>query len=91
MTRCKVANPPIIWEDILQLGCSSWRCNTLKSLLCRLALGSAVYNIWCTRNELKHTGHPNTKEQILKKVLWEVRTRVAGKGKFPRTRENILL
>jgi hypothetical protein len=72
MTRCKVANPLIIWEDILQLGCSSWRCNTLKSLLCRLALGSAVYNIWCTRNELKHTGHPNTKEQILKKVLWEV-------------------
>jgi hypothetical protein len=91
MTRCKVTNPPIIWEDILQLRRSSWRCNTLKSLLCRLALGSSVYNIWCTRNELKHAGHPNIEEQILKKVLWEVRTRVAGKGKFPRTRENILL
>jgi hypothetical protein len=91
MTRCIVANPPIIWEDILQLGCSSWKCNTLKSLLCRLALGSTVYNIWCTRNEIKHAGHPSTEEQILKKVLWEVRARVAGKGKFPRTRENILL
>jgi hypothetical protein len=91
MTRCIVANPPIIWEDIIQLGCSSWKCNTLKSLLCRLALGSIVYNIWCTRNEIKHAGHPNTEEQILKKVLWEVRARVAGKGKFPRTRDNILL
>jgi hypothetical protein len=84
MTRCRVANPPIIWEDILQLGCSSWRCNTLKGLLCRLALGSTIYN------EIKHAGHPSTKEQILTKVLWEVRARVAGKGKFPRTRENIL-
>jgi hypothetical protein len=54
-------------------------------------LGSTIYNIWCTKNELKHAGHPSTVEQILKKVLWEVQARVAGKGKFPRTRENILL
>jgi hypothetical protein len=40
-------------------------------LLCRLALGSTVNNIWCTINEIKHAGHPSTEEQILKKVSWK--------------------
>jgi hypothetical protein len=50
-----------------------------------------VYNLRRTRNELKHSGEPNTKEQILKKTLWEVRARIVGKGKFPKTRENLSL
>jgi hypothetical protein len=91
MSRCRVANSPIIWEDILKLGYSTWGCKTLKGLLCRLVLGSVVYNIWCTRNEIKHAGHPSIDEQILKKILWEVLTRVVGKGRFPKTGENLVL
>jgi hypothetical protein len=62
----------------------------LKYLICRLVLGSNVYNLWITRNELIHAGHPCSEEQILKKIVWEARTQIAGKGKFPSTRENVL-
>ena len=72
MYRCKVENPSVIWEDILQLGCRKWGCKTLKALLCCLVLGFAPYHIWCTRNELKYVGHPSTEEQILKLIVWEV-------------------
>jgi hypothetical protein len=64
---------------------------TLKGLLCRLVLGSVIYNIWHMRIEIKHLGHPSSEEQILKKVFWEVRTNIARKGKFPKTRRNLVL
>ena len=60
-------------------------------ILCRLVFGAVVYNLWHTRNELRHAGSPRTEEQILKKVMWEVRTRLAGSDNFPKTRENISL
>ncbi|XP_059442158.1 uncharacterized protein LOC132174537 [Corylus avellana] len=90
MFRCRVDNVPIVWEDILQLGLNDWGCKSLKAMLCRLVLGSVVYNIWCTRNEIKHAGHPKTEEQLLKKILWEIRTRVVGKGRFPKNKENLV-
>ncbi|XP_059439694.1 uncharacterized protein LOC132172241 [Corylus avellana] len=80
LSRCRIANSPIIWEEVLQMGCSEWGNKTFKVVPGRLALGSTVYNIWCNRNEIKHAGHPKTEEQLLKKILWEVRTRVIGKG-----------
>jgi hypothetical protein len=86
-----VENVPITWKDILLLGLNDWSCKSLKAILCRLALGSVVYNIWCTRNEIKHAGHPKSEEQLLKKILWEIRARVVGKGKFPKNKENLEL
>jgi hypothetical protein len=62
MARCIVANPPTVWEDVLQLGCSNWGSKSLKAIICQLVLESTVYNIWCTRNELKHASHPFTEE-----------------------------
>jgi hypothetical protein len=50
-----------------------------------------VYHLGCTRNELKHSGQPSTEEQLMKKILWEVRSRLSGKGKFPKTKENLIL
>jgi hypothetical protein len=41
---------------------------TLKCMLCCLVLGSIVYYLWRTRNELKHAGQPRTEEQPLKKI-----------------------
>jgi hypothetical protein len=59
--------------------------------ICRLILSSAVYWIWRARNELKVGGQPLTEEQVLKQIFWAVRCRVSGKGKFPKTMENIIL
>jgi hypothetical protein len=82
----------VMWPILLLYGriYFNWGSKSLKAILCRLVLGSAVYNIWITQNELKHAGHPITEEQILKKIMWEVRTRVVGKGIFSRTRENLM-
>ncbi|XP_059448467.1 uncharacterized protein LOC132179721 [Corylus avellana] len=84
MFRCRVDNPFVIWDEILQLRISNWGNKALKGLICRLVLGSVIYNLWCTRNEIKHSGQPNTEEQLLKKILWEVRARIVGKEKFPK-------
>jgi hypothetical protein len=91
MLRCQVNNSSIILDEVLKLGIRKWKYKTLQGLLCRLVLGSVIYNIWQTRNEMKHLGHPSSEEQILKKVLWEVRTRIVGKGKFSKTRGNLIL
>jgi hypothetical protein len=91
MYHCGVGNPSLIWEEVMQLGIKNWGNKALKGLVCRLVFGSVVYNLWRTRNVLKHSGQPNTEEQILKKILWEVRARIVGKGKFPKTRENLSL
>jgi hypothetical protein len=40
---------------------------------------------------VKHAGHPRIEEQILKRIFGEVRSRVAGKGKFKKTKTNITL
>ena len=91
MCCCRVDNPPVIWDEIMQLGISNWGNKALKGLLCRLVLGFVVYNLWRTRNDIKNSGQPNTEEQILKKILWEVRARIVEKRKFPKTRGNLAL
>ena len=91
MHRGQVISSSIIWDEVLQLGIKKWGNKTLKGLLCRIVLGSVIYNLWQTRNEIKHSGLPSFEEQILKRVLWEMRTRIVGKGKFPKTRENLVL
>ncbi|XP_059440872.1 uncharacterized protein LOC132173392 [Corylus avellana] len=91
MFRCKIDMPPVIWDDLVQLGCNKWGKNSLKCLICQLVLGSVVYNLWRTRNELRHDGVPKTEKQLLKQIFWEIRARIAVKRGFPRTRENLLL
>jgi hypothetical protein len=91
MHHCGVVDPSLIWEEVMQLGIQNWGNKALKGLVCILVFGLVVYNLWRTRNELKHSGQANTEEQILKKILWEVRARVIGKGKFPKTRDNLSL
>ncbi|XP_059455969.1 uncharacterized protein LOC132186126 [Corylus avellana] len=91
MIRCRVDMPPMIWDELVQLGCNKWGKNSLKCLICQLVLGSVVYNLWHTRNELRHDGVPKTEEQLLKQIFWEIRARITVKRGFPRTRENLLL
>jgi len=47
-----------------------------------LILSSTVYGIWRARNEIRHNGHPRTEEQILKAILWEVRSRISWERVF---------
>ena len=56
MMRCRVENILVKWDDIVKLGCNKWIHNSLKCLLCCLVMGSVVYNLWLTRNELVHDG-----------------------------------
>ena len=91
MHRCGVEDPSLIWEEVMQLGIKNWGNMALKGLVCRLVFGSVVNNLWRTINEFKHSGQQNIEEQIIKKILWEVRARIVGKGNFPKTRENLSL
>jgi hypothetical protein len=91
MCRCNVTSPSVKWDEIIQVGISNWGNKSLKGIQCRLVLGSIIYHLWCTRNEIKHSGNPLTEDQMLKRILWEVRARIVGKGNFPKTRENLLL
>jgi hypothetical protein len=56
MMRCRVTNVSIVSNDIVHQGCSTWVQKSLKCLICRLFLGSFVYNLWLTRNELIYDG-----------------------------------
>jgi hypothetical protein len=40
----------------------------LKAVLCKLAWGSSVYNLWRHRNDLKFGNHPLSEDRILQKV-----------------------
>ena len=62
MHRCGVEDPSLIWEGVMQLGIKNWGNKALKGLVCRLVFGSVVYNLWRTRNELKHFGQQNIEE-----------------------------
>jgi hypothetical protein len=90
MSRCNVINPSIKWDEIIHMGISKWENKNLKGIIYRLVLGSIVYHIWCTRNEFQHYEHPLTEDRLVKRVIWEVKTRIVGRN-FPKARENMLL
>jgi hypothetical protein len=60
----------------------------MLGVLCRLVFGYVVYGL---RKAIRFCGVPSTEEQILKRIFWEVRTRIYGKGSFKKTRENVLI
>lgn len=63
----------------------------MKAHLCHLVYGSAIYNIWINRKALHHGDHPNTEEQVIKQITWEVKTQLLVKGKFKTTKGNEVL
>jgi hypothetical protein len=75
-------------NEMINEGCRKWKSKSMMGVLCRLVLSSTVYGIWRARNETKYHGKPKTEEQILKIIFWEVRSRISGKGKFKKNREN---
>jgi hypothetical protein len=55
MHYCAVDNPPSCWEEVMSLDSRNWKGNSQ-------VLSSLVYNLWNSRNEIKHSGHPKTEE-----------------------------
>lgn len=41
--------------------------------LCRLSLGGVVYHMWMQRNNIKDCNQPRTEEEIVKRIIWEIR------------------
>jgi hypothetical protein len=91
LDRCLIGLPSDDWEDIIAIGVQDWKGKSLKSILARLCLSSTVYAIWRERNSIRHGAHLLSEEKILSKICWEIRTQVSSKGKFVRSRENLLL
>jgi hypothetical protein len=89
MQRCNDLAPSLDWQRVLNEGCRTWKKKTMAGVLCRLVLSSVVYNIWKARNAIKYQNAPKSEEQILKQIFWEVRSRIFGRGKFKKSRENV--
>jgi hypothetical protein len=82
MLRCLKLNPQLDWQGVMEEACSTWRTKNLLAVLCKLILSSVVYNLWQAKNELRFQGWPKTEEQILKKIFWDIRSWISGKGRF---------
>lgn len=54
----------------------------LQVSLCKLVLGAVVYHLWKRRNDSKHGNVASSEDQMLKRIDWEIRTRIMGVGKF---------
>jgi hypothetical protein len=91
LQRCNVLDPPTVWDDLIEEGCSHWKTKSMLGVTCRLVLSATVYGIWRDRNEIRFGGQPRTEEQILKLIFWEVRFRISGKGRFKKNLENVRL
>jgi hypothetical protein len=63
----------------------------MKENLCRLSLGAVVYHLWMQRNDLKLGNQPRTEEEIVKRIIWEIRARMIAKGRFKRSMTNLEL
>jgi hypothetical protein len=87
LQRCGILSPSTSWNDVIVEGCNHWKTKSLMGIICRLLLSSTIDNIWQAWNEIKFGAHPQTEEQLLKQIFWEVRCRISRKGKFPRNME----
>lgn len=75
MQKCLQIDIPTGWEEILSKGIKEWRSKSLQAVVCKLAWGASIYNIWRQRNDVKHEN--------------QIRSRIVGKGKFKATDENV--
>jgi hypothetical protein len=91
MLRCFKLNPQLDWQGVMEEACSTWRTKNPLAVLCKLILNSVVYNLWQARNELRFQGQPKSEEHILKRIFWENRSWISGKGRFIKSKENINL
>ncbi|XP_062153008.1 uncharacterized protein LOC133861274 [Alnus glutinosa] len=83
-------NPVETWEEVVNWSISNLKKDCLKTRLCMLCLGAAVYHIWKHRNDILHGNIPSAEEAILAKIKWEVRARILVKGTYKKNAENLI-
>jgi hypothetical protein len=91
MALCFVRQQRNSWEDVENWSTKELRSDCLKSKLCRLRLGAAVYHLWKHRNDILHGNSVSSEEQIVAKIKWDVRARIMSKGPYKKSVENMQL
>lgn len=78
--KCLVNDPRTDWEEVQEWGVKGLKQESLKGILCKFSLGAVVYHIWKQRNDIRCGNNLKNEEQILKNIVWEVRSRVMAAG-----------
>lgn len=78
MKASLVEHIQVCWDGVFRWGVADLKNGSLKSLLCKMGWGTAVYHIWKQRNDIRHGNIPRTEERIIVQVRWEVRSRIAA-------------
>jgi hypothetical protein len=60
MADCLVVNPPVDWDSVVWWFQEKACGKSLKSYLCKLCFGAAVYNLWKQMNDLLHGNIPRS-------------------------------
>jgi hypothetical protein len=53
---------PLSWQDLIGMGCRSWKWKTMVAVMSRLVFSSIVYDLWGIKDELKHKVQPKTEK-----------------------------
>jgi hypothetical protein len=62
MASCLVTNPVETWEEVVNWSIFNLKIDCLKTRLCILCLGAAVYQIWKHRNDILNGNIPSSEE-----------------------------
>jgi len=62
MSDCSVSNPPTGWDDVVLWSVAELQGRSLKSCVCNLCFGAAVYRLWLQKNVILHGKTPRTEE-----------------------------
>lgn len=54
----------------------------LRLMSAELFFSAAVYWLWRQRNDVKHGNAPRAEEKVIQDVVWDVKNRIRGKGKY---------
>jgi hypothetical protein len=88
MQKYNQSSIPTEWDDFLSKGVREWKGKNLRAVICKLAWGSAVYNLWRFRSDVKFWNQTISEEKMLQKICREVRTRIMWNGNFKGNQEN---
>jgi hypothetical protein len=74
MDKCNQSHIPFEWDGISYKVVKEWKGNSIRVVLCKLALGAAVYYLWKMRNDIKCGTQLISEDRMLRQICWEVRS-----------------
>ena len=79
------SNPHTEWEKVVDWGIGTNGKGVVYKLLlvsCHGELQSSSLHIWIQRNKNVHSKQVKSEESIVQSIKWEIKVRVAAKGRF---------